>query len=42
MFEILVFGGLVYVLVDLVSGLVLGRCVVPGLRCRACRLTKDQ
>lgn len=29
---------LVYVLADFVSGIVLKRCVLPGLKCGACRV----
>ena len=29
--------GLVYVVIDFVLGMVLGRCVLPGLKCKACR-----
>jgi hypothetical protein len=32
---------LAYVLLDWVLGIVLGRCVLPGLKCRSCRGKKE-
>jgi hypothetical protein len=32
---------LAYVALDLVLGIVLGHCVLPGLKCRACRRGKE-
>ncbi len=39
--EAMIVAGAAYVLVDFVLGMLLGRCVMPGLRCRACR-TRDE
>ena len=39
--EALVFMGLAYVVLDWLLGMTLRRCVLPGLRCRACRDTGD-
>ncbi len=36
-YAVLLVIGLAYVVIDAVLGLVLGRCVVPGLRCPACK-----
>ena len=37
MIEFIIGMGLGYVAADIVFGMVLGRCVMPGLRCRACK-----
>lgn len=29
--------GLLYVLTDIILGIILGRCVMPGLKCRICK-----
>ncbi len=33
---------LAYVVLDLVLGVVLGRCVLPGLKCGSCRENKGK
>ena len=30
--------GVAYCLLDFVLGILLGRCVLPGLRCKACKM----
>ncbi len=35
--EALITIGLTYCLVDFILGIILRRCVLPGLRCRECR-----
>ena len=35
--EIALVAGIVYVILDFVLSLTLGRCVLPGLKCRVCR-----
>ena len=37
MLEMLIAFGVLYCLVDFILGMCLGRCVMPGLRCGACR-----
>ncbi len=37
MFELLVVVGCIYCITDFILGIALGRCVLPGLRCKACR-----
>ncbi len=39
---LLLLAGFTYVVVDAVLGLSLGRCVLPGLRCRDCRREVDE
>lgn len=34
----LIYVGVAYVIADFVLGMVLGRCVMPGLKCKACLL----
>lgn len=34
---ILIWFGVAYCILDIVTGFVLGRCVMPGLKCSACR-----
>jgi hypothetical protein len=33
----LIGGGIAYIVLDFVLGMTLGRCVLPGLKCSACR-----
>ena len=40
-FEILIWAGVAYVALDFVLGIALGRCVLPGLKCRCCKLFGD-
>lgn len=37
MIGLLIALGLMYVAIDLVTGIYYGECVVPGLKCRQCR-----
>ena len=37
MFEALIIAGVLYCLLDLIFALILRRCVLPGLKCPACR-----
>lgn len=37
MIEGIIIAGVIYVIVDFVLAVALDRCVMPGLRCRACR-----
>ncbi len=39
--EWLVYAVVGYCLADFVLGMLLGRCVVPGLKCKACRGSSD-
>jgi len=36
-FEIFLVVGFTYVVADFLFGIFLGRCVLPGLKCKACR-----
>ena len=40
MLKLVLFLGLAYVLMDLCTAAIYGRCVVPWLRCRACRRSR--
>jgi hypothetical protein len=42
MLEILVLVGIMYVLLDFSLGIGLKRCVLPGLKCRVCRESKNR
>ena len=35
--QLLVVAGLLYALVDFITGIVFQRCVMPGLKCRECK-----
>lgn len=37
LFELLVYAGVIYVIADFALGMALRRCIMPGLKCRACR-----
>lgn len=37
MLEALIWIGFAYCVADFVLGVALGRCVLPGLKCRACK-----
>jgi len=36
--ELLIIAGIIYVFVDLVTMVIFKRCVLPGLKCPACRV----
>lgn len=38
---LLAWAGLLYVALDIVLGIALGRCVLPGLKCRSCKKYGD-
>lgn len=37
LFEVVLYSFVAYCSLDFVLGMVLGRCVLPGLRCASCR-----
>lgn len=37
MIEALIFFGLAYCTIDFILAIALGRCVLPGLKCRVCK-----
>ncbi len=35
--EIFIVVGCIYAIADFLTGIILGRCFLPGLKCKACR-----